>query len=114
MSDASGSKMMHGNRASRGQRSTTIDEPLKQNDSEDDTSVHAVENDSYVKRGSTPSQKRWTSSEESGRSYNRNIKTVCIIYEAKILRSYNAFIVNFNFRHNIIINYIHYNNFIKN
>lgn len=75
MSDASGSKMIHGNRASRGRRSTTIDEPLKQNDSEGDTSVHAVENDSYVKRGSTPSQKRWTSSEESGRSYNRNIKT---------------------------------------
>lgn len=105
MSDALGSKMIPGNRASRGRRSTTIDEPLKRNDSEDDTSVHAVENDSYVKRGSTPSQKRWTSSEESGRSYNRNIKKVGIIYEAKILKSCNDFIINFNFKHNIIINY---------
>ncbi|KAL6441644.1 hypothetical protein ACFW04_003639 [Cataglyphis niger] len=74
MSDALGSKMIPGNRALRGRRSTTIDESLKRNDSGDDTSVHAVENDSYMKRGSTPSQKRWTSSEESGRSYNRNIK----------------------------------------
>ncbi|XP_072747673.1 uncharacterized protein [Anoplolepis gracilipes] len=75
MSDASGSKMTRGNRASRERRSTTIDEPLEQNDSEDDASVHAVENDSYVKRGNTPSQKRWTSSEDSGRPYNREIKT---------------------------------------
>lgn len=81
------SKMTRGNRASRERRSTTIGESLQQNDSEDDTSVHAVEkNDSYVKRGNTPSQKRLTSSEDSGRPYNREIKTVCIIYEAKILK----------------------------
>lgn len=82
MHPESGSKITRGNRASRERRSTAIDEPLEQNDSED-ASVHAVENDSYVKRGNTPSQKRWTSSEDSGRPHNREIKTVCIIYEAK-------------------------------
>lgn len=83
MSDASESKMTRGNRAFCERRSTTIDVSLEQNDSEDDPSVHAVENDSYVKRGNTP-QKQWTSSEDSGRSYNREIKTVCITYKAKI------------------------------
>lgn len=85
MSDASGSKMTRGNRTFCEQRSTTIDVPLEQNDSEDDPSVHAVENDSYAKRGNTL-QKRWTSSEDSGRSYNREIKTVRITYEAKIFK----------------------------
>lgn len=83
MSDASGSKMTRENRTFRERRSTTTDVPFEQNDSEDDPSVHAMDNNSYVKRGNTP-QKRWTSSEDSGRPYNREIKTVCIIYEAKI------------------------------
>ncbi|GAB1859870.1 hypothetical protein CAJAP_01108 [Camponotus japonicus] len=74
MSDASGSKMTRENRAFRERRSTTTDVPFEQNDSEDDPSVHAMDNNSYVKRGNTP-QKRWTSSEDSGRPYNREIKT---------------------------------------
>lgn len=81
MSDASASKMTRGNRAFRERTSTTIDVPFERNDSADNPCVHAVEND--VKRGNTP-QKRWTSSEDSGQPYNREIKTVCIIYESKI------------------------------
>ncbi|EGI57334.1 hypothetical protein G5I_14805 [Acromyrmex echinatior] len=69
--------MTRGSRTSR--RSTAIGKQFQQNDSEDEASVRTVENDNYVKHGSTLSQKRWTSSEESrqesNRSYERKIKT---------------------------------------
>ncbi|KYN38205.1 hypothetical protein ALC56_07245 [Trachymyrmex septentrionalis] len=69
--------MTRGTRTSR--RSTAIGKQFQQNDSEDEASVRTVENDNYVKHGSTLSQKRWTSSEESrqesNRSYERKIKT---------------------------------------
>ncbi|XP_011707602.1 PREDICTED: uncharacterized protein LOC105462595 [Wasmannia auropunctata] len=67
--------MSRGSRASRERRSTAIGEQLQRNDSEDEASVRGLENDSYVKRGSTPSQKRWTSSEDLSRPYGREIKT---------------------------------------
>ncbi|XP_018369016.1 PREDICTED: uncharacterized protein LOC108765037 isoform X2 [Trachymyrmex cornetzi] len=70
-------KMTRGSRTSR--RSTAIGKQFQQNDSEDEASVRTVESDNYVKHGSTLSQKRWTSSEESrqesNRSYERKIKT---------------------------------------
>jgi len=75
--------MTRGSRASREQRTTAI-EQLQQNDSEDEASIRTVENDSHVKHGSTPSQKRWTSSEDSSRPYGREIKAVSIAYEAEI------------------------------
>ncbi|XP_077269012.1 uncharacterized protein LOC143901012 [Temnothorax americanus] len=67
--------MTRGSRSSRERRSTAIGEQLEQNDSEDGASVRAVqENDSYVKHSNTPSQKRWSSSEDSSRPYSREIK----------------------------------------
>ncbi|XP_011161739.2 uncharacterized protein LOC105197188 isoform X2 [Solenopsis invicta] len=68
-------KMTRGSQASRERRSTAISERLQQNDSEDEASVHAVKNDSYVKHGRTPSHKQWTSSEDSSRLYDPEIKT---------------------------------------
>lgn len=73
--------MTRGSRASR--RSTAIDEQLQQNDSEDEASVRAVQDDSYAKHGNTP-QKRWSSSEDSSRPYTREIKTVSMVYGANI------------------------------
>lgn len=84
MIDLERPKMARGSRASRERRSTAIGERLQQNVSEDEASVRTVENDSYMKHGSTLSQKRWTSSEDSSRPYGREIKTVSIVYGAKI------------------------------
>lgn len=78
--------MTRGSRASRERRSTAIDEQLGQNDSEDEASVRAVEDNSYVKHGSALSQKRWSSSEDSSRPYGREIKTVSMVYGARIKR----------------------------
>lgn len=71
--------MTRGSRASRERRSTAIDEQLEQNDSEDEASVRAAVDDSYVKHG-TPSRKRWSSSEDSSRPYGREIRTVSMVY----------------------------------
>ncbi|XP_011868183.1 PREDICTED: uncharacterized protein LOC105562175 isoform X1 [Vollenhovia emeryi] len=67
--------MTRGSRVSRERRSTAIDEQLQRNDSEDEASVRDMEHDSFAKRGGTPSQKRWSSSEESSRPYGREITT---------------------------------------
>lgn len=70
--------MTRGNRASRKQMSVEIGKSLRQDYSEDETFVRDMENDNYVKRASTSLQKQWTSSEDSGKPYNQEIKTVCI------------------------------------
>ncbi|KYN00665.1 PREDICTED: uncharacterized protein LOC108775679 [Cyphomyrmex costatus] len=64
--------MTRGSRTSR--RSAAIGNQQR-NDTEDEVSVRSVENDNYVKHGSTLSQKRWTTPEESNRPYERKIKS---------------------------------------
>lgn len=71
-------KMIRESHTSRERRSTRITEPLEQDDTEGNISAQAVEKDGCAKRGSTPLQKQWTSSEDSSRPYSREIKTVCI------------------------------------
>lgn len=83
--------MTRGSRASRERRSTAIDE---QNDSEDEASVRAVEDDSYVKHGNTPSRKRWSSSEDSSRPYGREIKTVSMVLRGRELKLQVRSVVN--------------------
>lgn len=83
-------KMTRGNRTSRERKSMEIAEPLEQNDSEDSVSVRNVEN-TNVKHGGIPLQKRWTSSEDSSRSHSPDIKTVRI----KRIGDYTNFILYF-------------------
>ncbi|KAL0118980.1 hypothetical protein PUN28_009542 [Cardiocondyla obscurior] len=66
--------MTRGSRASRERRSTVVSERVHQNDSEDETSVRVVKNDSYMKHSGTLSQKQRSSSEDSSRSYTRDVK----------------------------------------
>ncbi|XP_028048154.1 uncharacterized protein LOC105833765 isoform X2 [Monomorium pharaonis] len=67
-------KMSRGSQASHERRSTAIVERLQQSDSEDEASV-CVMKDSYVKHDSTALHNQWTSSEDSSRTYDQEVKT---------------------------------------